>query len=102
MTQERRDPRFMELDRLINLGQGSVKRDGRPYQTVECVSCGAQFTRHAQDVNPNEAQYCRRCQGCLKSEANLALGGRPRRREYEPPWVRRRIYLSEKTVGISR
>jgi hypothetical protein len=99
MRQERRDPRFIELDRLISLGQGSVKRDGRPYETIECVSCGAKFTRRAQDIEPDEAQYCRRCQGCLNSEANLALGGRPRTENYEPPWVRRLIYLTEKAAA---
>lgn len=103
MNPERRAPRFQELDRLIALGQGSVRRNRKTIQSVECVSCHGEFPRCLEEIDPNEPQYCRRCRGelsagMLKREANLVLGGRPRRPDYKPPELRRRIYLRAKGV----
>ena len=58
---EWRDPRFIELNRLIRLGQGNVRRPGPDVQTVECVNCHRQFAKLLEKIDPDQAQRCDRC-----------------------------------------
>ena len=96
MNFEYRDPRFLELNRLISLGLEDVRRDGRPQQVIHCVRCGRQVLKRTEEINMDEPQYCVMCIGPAKRELNLIQGGRRgRRKTYESPELRRRIYLQE-------
>ena len=96
MNFEYRDPRFLELNRLIALGLEDVQQDGRLHQTIYCVRCGRQVVKRSDEIKMDKPQYCVMCVGLAKRELNLIQGGRRgRRKTYESPELRRRIYLQE-------